>query len=299
VSAGFVIPYASEADRLVSPDEARKGRVYRCPSCAGLVDLHAGDKKRRHFHHRAGTSSCTNESVLHLSAKRLIVQAVEDWLAGGPAPIFVRTCAHAGCHAKNEQAMPKKVGGVALEHRLRTGHVADVALLARAAADLPIGVIEVLHSHEVDATKAFELGVPWIEVRAEDVCATGGRVLVPVQDRFIPWLCALHAETRGEAHARARVDRERLTLVVRGLGYRLADYPAYRVDSIARCPNGHDAIVFAWDGKSPPDPRPPHVVAVERDLDPTYQRAAGWKKLLPFRRSFVSVCPTCGERVED
>lgn len=180
-----------------------------------------------------------------------------------------------------------------------SGYVADVALLAR-AADLPIAVVEVLHTHAVDDEKAFELGVPWIEVDASQVCADGGRVLVAVRDRLLPWLCAEHASSRGEPHKRARIDRERLAAVARRLDYRLADFPTYRVARVGTCANGHDAIVFAWDGASPPDPRPPHVVAAERDdLDATYQPSAkGWKKLLPYRRVFVSVCPACGARVD-
>lgn len=291
--SGFVVPVARDGrGRLVTPEEAAKGAELHCPSCSAPLDLHAGEKKRRHFHHRAGQSPCTSESVVHLSAKRLVVQAVDDWLAGGEAPVFVRSCAHEDCSATTNQPMPKKVGRAVEEHRLRTGHVADVALLAT-AADLPIGVIEVLFSHEVDDDKAFELGVPWIEVEAAQVCSSGGRTLVPVRDRFIPWLCPAHADTRGEAHAKQRSDRERLAAAARRLDYRLADYPAYRVDRIARCPNGHDAIVFAWDGRSPPDPRPPHVVATERELDTQRTSIGGWKKVLPHRRTFVSVCPSC------
>lgn len=296
--ADFVVPAARDArGRLVLPTEAAKGARYSCPACEAPVDLHAGEKKRRHFHHRAGASACTTESVEHLSAKELVRQAVEDWLAGGAAPVFVRTCAHAGCDAQTEQAMPKKVGGVALEHRLRTGHVADVALLAR-AVDLPIGLIEILHSHAVDEDKAFELGIPWIEVDAAQVCACGGRVLVPVRDRFVPWLCAAHAGERGEEHATRRADRERLAAIVRSLDYRLADFPGYRVERVTTCPNGHDALVFAWDGRSPPDPRPPHVVAFERALDPKFDRDGGRSKVLPYRRTFASICPSCRERVE-
>lgn len=293
--SGFVVPVArDDRGRLVTPEEAAKRTHLQCPSCDAPLDLHAGEKKRRHFHHRAGASSCTSESVLHLSAKRLIVQAVEDWLAGQAAPVFVRSCAHGDCAAKTRQPMPKKVARAVEEHRLRTGHVADVALLA-AAADLPVGIIEVLFAHAVDEAKAFELGVPWIEVDAAQVCASAGRVLVPVRDRFIPWLCPAHADTRGQAHANQRIDRERISAVVRRLDYRLADYPAYRVDRVSSCPNGHDGIVFAWDGRSPPDPRPPHVVARERDLDAQRTSVGGWKKVLPHRRSFVSICPKCRE----
>lgn len=297
---GFVVPAACDTrGRFVTPDEATKRGRYTCPSCSSVVDLHAGEKKRRHFHHRAGVSACSSESVAHRSAKGFVVQAVAEWLAGDAAPpVFVRTCAHAGCEAKTSQAMPKKVARAVPEHRLRSGHVADVALLAR-AGDLPVGLIEILHSHAVDAEKAFELGVPWIEVDAAQICADAGRRLVPVRDRFIPWLCAEHADTRGEEHARRRVDRERTVAVVRRLGYDLADFPGYRIDRVVACPHGHDAIVFAWDGRSPPDPRPPHVVAVERELDATFKRVGGWKKVLPYRRAFTSVCPKCGQRLDD
>jgi hypothetical protein len=291
---GFVVPVARDGrGRLVAPEDTAKGTRLRCPACDGVVDLHAGEKKRRHFHHRAGSSACTSESVLHLSAKRLVVQAVDDWLAGAaPAPAFIRSCAHPDCPAKTEQPLPKKVGRAASEHRLRSGHVADVALLAR-AGDLPIGVIEILFSHAVDEEKAFEIGIPWVEVDAAQVCASAGRVLVPVRDHFIPWLCPEHVTTRGEAHAQKRVDRERLAAIARRLPYRLADYPAYRIARLAHCPAGHDAIVFAWDGRSPPDPRPPHVVAAERDLDTRRTAIGGWKKVLPHRRKYVSICPAC------
>jgi hypothetical protein len=300
LAAAFVVPAGRDPDgRLVIPSEADKATQYVCPSCDAPVDVHAGEKKRRHFHHRAGASTCTSESVLHLSAKRLIVQAVDDWLAGTrDAPTFIRTCAHSDCTASTKQALPKKVGAAVVEHRLRTGHVVDVALLAR-AADLPIGAIEILHTHAVDETKAFELGLPWIEVDAAQACEAGGRVLVPVRDHFLPWLCRDHADTRGDDHAAQRRDRERLAVIARGLDYRIADFPAYRIERVTTCPNGHDAIVFGWDGRSPPDPRPPHLVAFEADLDVTFRRGLGFKKLLPYRRSFASVCPSCGARVDD
>lgn len=296
----FVVPAARDPrGRLVIPAEADRTVRYACPSCDAPVDLHAGEKKRRHFHHRAGASTCTSESVLHLSAKRLVVRAIDDWLAGThEAPVFVRRCAHAHCLASTKQPLPKKVGGAVVEHRLRTDHVVDVALLAR-AADFPIGAIEILHTHAVEEAKAFELGLPWIEVEAAQVCETGGRVLVPVRDHFLPWLCPDHAETRGEDHAARRRDRERLAAVARSLDYRLADYPAYRVERVTTCPSGHDAIAFAWEGRSPPDPRPPHVVAFEAELDATFRRGTGWKMLLPYRRTFGSVCPSCGARLEE
>src|SRR5262249_54129147 len=193
---GFRIPVAcDERGRLVAPEGASRGARYTCPACQAVVDLHAGEMKRRHYHHRR--SSCSAEGVVHLSAKRLVAQAVEDWRSGGAPITFRRRCGEAGCEAQTAQEMPRKVLRAAEEWRLRTGHVVDVALLG--PADLPIAAIEIVVSHEVDDTKAFELGLPWIEVDGASVCESGGRVLVPVRDRFLPWLCEEHAHRRGAA----------------------------------------------------------------------------------------------------
>ncbi|MGH7296165.1 MAG: competence protein CoiA family protein, partial [Polyangiaceae bacterium] len=68
---GFAVPFARTDDgRLVSPDDARRAVGYRCPQCDGGVHLHAGERKRRHFHHRA-SESCTAETVLHATAKQM------------------------------------------------------------------------------------------------------------------------------------------------------------------------------------------------------------------------------------
>lgn len=297
----FRIPVARDArGRLVAPAHAKRGEQYVCPGCDGRVDLHAGEKKQRHFHHRAGT--CTSESVLHLSAKRLVAQAVEDWLDGGPAVTFLRSCAHPGCEARRRQEIPKKVAGVALEHQIFSGHVVDVALLAAGPQGflaLPVAAIEVRFTHAVDAHKARELGVPWIEVDAEQVCAAEGRELVPVRDRFVPWLCAEHEETRGKGARAEREDREKRAALAKRMGLRLADYPGYRVERVGRCPRGHESLVFAWDGREPPWPRPPNVVARQADFDWSYGAATKRvSKVLPWRRTYASVCATCGEPLE-
>jgi len=294
-SASFRIPVARDAEggggRLVSPEDAVKGRRYACPSCAGAVVLHAGAKKRRHFHHHA--AGCSEETVLHLAAKELVVQAIEAWTAGAPSPVFVRRCAEPGCEACTQQPLPKKVLRAVPELRVPSGHVVDVGLLG--PADLPIAAIEVLVSHEVDAEKAFELGLPWIEVDAASVCESGGRRLVAVRDRFLPWLCPVHEERRGAAARETREVREKRSALVRKLPYRLDEFPAYRIAEVVRCPNGHDTLLFEWDGKQPPWPRPPHVVAHESDEDALYDAPAKrLRSVLAFRRRWASACIRCG-----
>lgn len=296
-SESFKIPAAVGAnERLVMPEEASRGGAYRCPACDTRVDLHAGEKKRRHFHHRVST--CSAESVVHLTAKLLIARAVEQWVAGGPPVTFERRCAHDDCEARCRQTIPAKVGAVALEHALPSGHVVDVALLAR-SLPLPVAAIEVHHTHAVDREKAFEMGIPWIEVDAAQVCEAAGRELVVTTDRFLPWFCSEHEGERGRSHRAARVDRSTAAAVVRKLPFRIADFPGYRVACATRCPNGHDALLFEWDGKEPPWPRPPLVVAVEKTVDYTFgavsKRPA---KALPFRRTYASACPTCGATLD-
>jgi hypothetical protein len=292
VASEFLIPVALDGEgRLVGPDDATKRVSYACPACRARVDLHAGEKKRRHFHHRA--SACSPETAVHASAKALVARAVEEWAGGAAeAPVFVRRCAAESCDATCRQAMPRKVRAAAVERALPSGHVADVALLARGLA-LPVAVVEIRCTHAVDDAKAFEIGVPWIEVDGAQVCADRGATLVAVRDRLIPWLCADHAGERGEAWRSARADREALRALVRRLPYRLEDYPAFRVERLARCARGHDAIVFAWEGKYPPFPRPPTVVARGNDLD-WLRRGDAWSRSIGWRRKYVNVCGACG-----
>jgi hypothetical protein len=292
---GFAVPFAIDGHgRLVPPEEARRRVVYVCPSCNQPVDLHAGERKRRHFHHRA-SAACSAESVAHRTAKRLIVERIRLRRAGEPAPRFLRRCAFVGCERTSLQAVPAKVREAVDELRLRSGRVVDVGLLG--AGGLPIAAIEVRQSHEVDAEKAGELPLPWIEVDAAQVCATGAARLEPTQDRFLPWFCDEHAGTR-RASARAVMhEPRRRNALVRRLPFRLEDFPDFQVEKLVACPAGHDAFVFAWNGVEPPWPRPPLVVARASDGDWRYGPDGKLRRLLPFRKKYVSVCPACGEEV--
>ncbi len=196
------------------------------------------------------------------------------------------------------QEMPRKVLRAAEEWRLRTGHVVDVALLG--PADLPIAAIEVVVSHEVDDAKAFELGMPWIEVEGAAVCESGGRVLTPVRDRFLPWLCDEHAHRRGASRREGLAAERSRKALMRALPYDLSDFPGFRVDGTTTCPRGHPTLVFAWEGKEPPWPRPPHVVATEARADVLYEKTQRRvHRVLPFRRRWISVCLTCGAPLLD
>jgi hypothetical protein len=294
-TAEFRVPVARDAHgTLVSPEDAQKRRRYTCPSCGAPVDLHAGEKKRRHFHH--AVAACSAETVLHVSAKELVVQAVARWRAGGASPVLVRACAEDGCDAVTRQTLPKKVLGAQAEVRLASGHVVDVALTG--PGGLAIAAIEIRHTHAVDEDKALDLGVPWIEVDAAATCAAMGRELVPVRDKFLPWLCADHAGRRGVAKREERAEKTTRARLAKKLAFDLAAYPGFRIARVARCPRGHDALVFAWDGDTPPWPRPPLVVAHAAGEDALFDKTQRkMRSVLAFRRSYVSKCAVCGEKL--
>ncbi len=292
VTAGFAVPFALTAEGvLIAPEDAKRRASYRCPQCHGGVDLHAGERKRRHFHHRA-SAECSSETVTHRTAKALIVQAVKAWRAGEPGPRFLRRCAMNECERTTRQVVPAKVLDAVDELRLGTGRVVDVGLLG--AGGLAIAAIEVRQTHEVDDEKARELPLPWIEVEAAQVCESGGRVLVPVRDRFLPWLCEQHAGSRKQRARAGREEPRRRSALLRRLPFDLGNYPGFRVERMVACPRGHDAFVFAWEGGEPPWPRPPLVVAREADGDWRYGADGKLRKLLPWRRAYVSACPVCG-----
>jgi predicted RNA-binding Zn-ribbon protein involved in translation (DUF1610 family) len=292
---GFAVPFALNLHGvLVAPEDARPKARYACPECGGAVDLHAGAQKRRHFHHRT-TSGCTSESVAHKTAKRLIVEAVTAWKTGGEPPRFARTCAAGGCDRSTRQAAPAKIVE-AVEERTVAGHVVDVALLG--PGGVPIAAIEVFQTHEVGEAKARRLPVPWIQVEAAQVCEAAGRLLVPTKDRFLPWLCEEHAPERKERAKAGREEPLRRNALARRLQLRMEEYPGFRIERLTVCPRGHAAFVFAWDGSDPPWPRPPLVVAREKDADWRYGSDGKMRKVLAFRRSYASVCPECGEVVE-
>jgi hypothetical protein len=67
--------------RLVLPAEVSRGTEYRCPDCDDRLDVYAGAQKRIHFHHRPA-GACNAETLLHQTAKGLLVRAIVDWKLG-------------------------------------------------------------------------------------------------------------------------------------------------------------------------------------------------------------------------
>lgn len=285
----FLIPLARDADgALVLREGAALGRRYRCIGCDGALIVREGSK-RRHFAHLVATPSCLPETVLHRAAKALLVTTVESWKAGrGPAPEFERRCGQ--CGSTKRQALPARVTGAREEHAVSTGRVLDVGLMA--GEDLAAG-LEVLVTHSVDAAKAAELPIPWVELSAEAVIANP-LLWRPLQDRLRPISCAVCEARRQRAAER---DAERLREVAalgREVGLRLpwaAPYTTVIANCYADRACGRRIPIFSWPGhrqwttKAPPSPRPPTV----RFMWSETLRAKYW----------ANVCIHCGRNQGD
>lgn len=293
-SDGFEVPYGLDPDdRLVPPEEARKGTTYRCPGCAGALLFRKGLIRHPHFAHRPGTS-CSAETVLHKTAKRRIVAMVENWKAGrGKLPRFVLKC---GCGTLGRQPLPENLKDAQEEWRLPSGHIVDVALLGIYGI---LMAVEVLVTHRVDEGKRPHIKVPWVEVTAETVCRES-ELWVTTQHGPVPYKCAECGEMDRKQEEIDRRDRElakKEAAKMAALGDQL--YPARRSSGPYRgvkltltwadCPNcGKRTPKFFWPngcpyGTTSPAQTPSQVKWLQN-------RAGAWV--------FMSTCSECGVALE-
>lgn len=261
-SVTFLVPLGVAADGgLVRPEAATKGQPYGCPGCGDPLVFRAGEVRARHFAHRA-TGICTSETVLHATAKRLVAESVALWRAGRrESLVTVRRCAN--CERSFNRPIPASVTHAAVERRLASGRVVDVALLG--ADDGVIGAVEVFVAHAVDETKAVDLGsLPWVEVAAEQIVNT------PFHWGVIAGGSEALAVCPDCVGAKARRWRRLLELAVE-FAVEIPSRPYW--SEPYTCPGcGEDTIITTWSGQSmlrkssrPPDPWPAWLVYVRRE----------------------------------
>jgi hypothetical protein len=173
----------------------------------------------------------------------------------------------------------------------------DVVLLARGG--LAIAAVEVRNTHAVDDLKRGDLALPWIEVDAAQVCASGGRLLVPVQDRFLPWLCPEHAPTRRDRARAERDEPRRRAALLRSLPFRLDAFPGLRGcrRGLPRRPR-RSPLHVAGQGlpmAAPAARRRARAALIGATAAPK----AGGVSFCRGAAPCVSVCPACGAPVVD
>ncbi len=271
----FKIPLAWTTTRLITAAEATAvpAAAYACPACGEAVWLRAGAIRRPHFAHQA-SEHCQQETILHQTAKRLILQVIQDWRAGtGTAPLVQRRCSI--CGQPQPQSLPPKVTAAVLEQPLAGGYITDVALLAGPTI---VAVVEIRATHAVDAAKRAGLSVPFVELAAEPVVADP-RHWHPLVDGFRPIICQPCQRANQQY-------QQRLARVAQQTGVELSS--AYYRAAIARCWGCRRSIlVFTWPGWEIHPTRAPHAAARPRTVRQTYSatmRTHYW----------ANTCPHCG-----
>lgn len=204
--ANFKIPIAlDDKCNLVKPSAARGEAAYSCPECATKLIFRHGQIKAPHFSHPPA-KNCTAESALHKAAKLAIKQVVDERCQGGKEPTLVKTFTDCG------QPIPRPlsdvnsgdVGCTTLEHKLPSGHIADVALLKDQHVLL---CIEILVTHRVDQHKAQTLKNDWLELKAETAIDDPTTWLV-IQSSLNHPRCNSCARRQGEAERSQQKQQE-------------------------------------------------------------------------------------------
>lgn len=246
------IPYGlNDSDELIPAEAAQKGQAYRCPGCNGDLIQRTGSIRTKHFSH-AVDSPCSLESVIHLTAKRLVKSAIQDNAKHNTPLLLENHCA--GCGVVFDTALPPGTFSDASEEVRIGSYVCDVVGYTDNQIRL---AIEILHTHEVDHAKAADLACHWIELKAEDVIASP-RNWRPVQSSLKDVFCR-----------ECKQEIQRTTLVADRCGIDRSLYspimdPAKAtyiaaVETCFKCKQ--ETPVFWWPGvpfceNEPPSPRP-------------------------------------------
>jgi ATP-dependent DNA helicase DinG len=144
----------------------QEGDAYECPACQGVLKLAKGQVVQPYFAHNpagytaASLHTCAEETALHKIAKLLLVKAVREWVAGGPAPMIERRC---GRCLRSVTTTPPAATAGAVEEFLNGDRIHDVALLD--TGGVPLMFLEVYVTHRTQPG----IQSPWLELAAKSV----------------------------------------------------------------------------------------------------------------------------------
>jgi len=274
MKANTKIPYALGPDGdLVSAEKAGRGAVYCCPSCKRSVSLRKGEHRISHFAHMKN-SDCSSESVIHKTAKRLIVEAVEEIARGGSVTLKL-LCEN--CDAATARSIGRKSLTRAEEEVVIGDYRVDVVAFLD---ENPALCIEVRNTSEVTLEKAQGLGCYWIELDAYDV-VNDSRLWRPVASALKPVLCESCKEEARETIG--VLDKYGYPRGICSTFFRPCQSPY--IVALEECWKCKERIpVFWWDGvpfaqDTPPEPRP-------RTIQYRYSKQYGGSY-------WMNTCPRC------
>ena len=160
----LIVPFGLTIDgNLVSVESAKKGLEYFCPSCESRGGLRDGEFSVKHFSHLVD-SSCSQESIIHKTAKHLVKKAVLENSSGKQAISIDNECAC--CNSGFITSLEPGTFTHAEEEKDVGGYICDV--LAYKDGN-PALAIEVCSTTPVDEQKGSSFPLYWLEVKAEDI----------------------------------------------------------------------------------------------------------------------------------
>lgn len=260
------VPYGVSQDgELVHAREADAAAMYACPGCAGLLVLHAGAVRAKHFAHKAHTA-CDGETLAHITAKLLVAKVIDEHCDSKTRVTLLCTCSK--CDSPVQRDLPHSAfTSSAVEERIGP-FVCDVVAFKESR---PVLAVEIFNSHAVGDEKAEQLGLPWIELDAAEVLADPFNWR-PVRMRLKPTLCR---DCKAE---RAELER------VAGRWNLPLSEPLY-VAAVAPCWGCKEKIIWYWwrgvpfAQEKPPAPAP-------RTVQFRFSKMYGGKY-------WMNVCPGC------
>ncbi len=102
----LAVPFGVNASgKLISVKDAISSEKYKCPACDSELIYRAGASRVKHFSHPS-SSSCSAESIIHITAKRLIHKAIQE-NAEGKLPIELQNHCY-GCEKEFFNYLPEK-----------------------------------------------------------------------------------------------------------------------------------------------------------------------------------------------
>jgi hypothetical protein len=208
-----------------------------CPVCDAPVILKLGSERAHHAAHKPGATcpATQPETAAHLNTKFHLAEALR---AGGPLLVKEGCIAREpgereSCAQTTATEWSIQWDGVEVERSIG-GLRPDILLLK---GSMPVGAIEVLHTHAVTAEKAAalkDLGLPWIEVRADTSIYAGSPPWIPAtplpvvrRDPAGTWVCDSHRmralQLQSEAARDEREEAQRKAFEERITYFRVVD----------------------------------------------------------------------------
>lgn len=208
--------------RVEATDEYQGVPPYYCPGCGEQMVAktanHPNRRRRKHYAHKSRATTCSNESMLHADAKRLIAKSIRD----EPAYWITVTCGnieYTDAPCKNVLSRMNLAGADADTERFIVGNRADVLVRTQEGKEIIIAIEVVVH-HETSPesrSRYEQSNIPVLFVRVEsqeDILPLGKRIVVTLDD-YIGQLppcdaCAERAKMKAENNVQEKeAERQR------------------------------------------------------------------------------------------